>query len=353
MKKIIFKTFAFLMVLLATFSCSQDPYDWAEGEDNIKLVNYEVTSVTATSIKINASFSSGSLYSGTLVCKVTNMSDQQSKTYSHQFKKNGVGYVNLTDLLPGTTYLIEVTDERIYYDDKKINLLFSVEVTTNPLEAVVPEPLDLILKTTKYSSDISAAFHYEPNEKYSEIKSAGIFYGTSKDVTYETGIKVNGTIDGEVITVDYAALTEGTDYYVGAYISTAEGVRVSPLKEVTTGKFPISAKLIEMQRASQNGSYGFTLSFILYGVPDDMNLTQVEVCGARQSHVELTGSAERRYTVEGVDHGNQELLFDYSKTLFVLFNVNYVDTRVAWPAISWIDEYGKSHVKELRLGWSC
>ena len=108
-----------------------------------------------------------------------------------------------------------------------------------------------------------------------------------------------------------------------------------------------------MQRASNNGSYGFTLSFTLSGVPDDMNLTQVEVCGARQSHVDLTGNAERRYTVEGVPQDNQELLFDYSRTLFVLFYVNYVDTRVAWPVVYWTDENGKSHVKELRMGWSC
>lgn len=355
MKKIIFKFFVFLVAASLTCGCSQDPYDWSEGESYIKLVNYEVTSITATAVRIDASFSSGSFYAGTLVCRVTNLSDQQSKTYSHQFKENGEGYVYLTDLLPNTTYLIEVTDER-YYSleyDKKINKVFSVEVTTAPLEAYVPEPLDLIVTTTKYSSDILARFRYEPNEKYSEIKSAGIFYGTSKDVTYETGTKVNGAIEGEVITVDYAALSEGTDYYVGAYISTADGVRVSSLTEVSTGKFPITAKLNAMQRASNNGSYGFTLSFTLSGVPDDMNLTQVEVCGARQSHVDLTGNAERRYTVEGVPQGNQELLFDYSRTLFVLFYVNYVDTRVAWPVVYWTDENGKSHVKELRMGWSC
>lgn len=355
MKRIIFRAFVLLVTVFTAFSCSQDPYDWAEGVADIKLVNYEVTSVTANSIRIDASFSSGDLYSGSLVCHVTNLSNQQTTTYSHEFRVNGDGYVNLTGLLPNTTYLIEIIDHRFYNTnvDEKNNLMFSVEVTTAPMEAFVPQPLDFILQTSKYCSDLTATFRFEKSENLSAVAQAGIFYGTSENVTYESGMKCFGTIDGDKVTVSCNSLKEGTVYYVGAYIYTKEGVCTSPLQKITTGEFPFIAKLNTLQRASNNGNYGFTLSFTLSNIPKDIELTSVKVLAARKSYFELYGFAEREFAVNGVIQSDQSILYDYGKTLFVMFNKDYADSRLVWPELNWIDENGKSHITEIRMGWNC
>lgn len=364
MKQFFLKTtFAILSVILF-YGCSQEPYDWSEGENSIKVKSFVFNEISQNSVNISFDLISSkdinpdNLYFY-IKCKNTDKSSE-SITYDVEVTNlNGTNTIDLTGLESGVSYYLEFLVAMVQENDSyEENSLYTSSFKTIALYDLMPSPTSISLTPEKDSPLVNVACTLQIPENSKEIKEAGFFYGTDSKVTLETGTKVEGFIDGTIMVAELNQLDIDYTYYVGAYIITDAGTLTSGISSVTTNGVPFYIKVTHLERSVYNNRYGFTLAFDIYGISEntDCIFNRVRIRAARESYIELYGMAEVEFGGDNYEQINptskEENIYhyDYSKTNFGMFDKNYIDTRCVWFIIDWIDKYGIKHSSTIKNG---
>lgn len=350
-----FKKYVKLLFLVLTSTayvgCEQDPYDWTEGLYVISAENIELTDVSTTSAKLSFDLKVGTgveIEKIWVECKLGNYTKPEF-TFPITPVSNGRCEIELTELSPNSGYNIEIyatTIDRVSSTSTSTKIHSrSVWLQTLNLEEIMPNPTTLKLTPATDSSDIYAECALTLHDADSPIIEAGFYYGISKDVTFETGKRITGSINNTILFVNISNLDIDTYYYIGAYVISEKGTLTTGTISTKTNGFGMDITVKELIPRSK----GFSIKFYLDAtLPYNASIQTVVIKAARPAYLELYGFPEGYWDLSSYDIVGEktgENIYTYNildKNLTGTW-VTYKTEYLYWFSVKWIDANNKEH----------
>ena len=268
MKQFFLKTTLAILSVILFYGCSQEPYDWSEGENSIKVKSFVFNEISQNSVNISFDLISSkdinpdNLYFY-IKCKNTDKSSESITFDVEVTNLNGTNTIDLTGLESGVSYYLEFLVAMVQENDSyEENSLYTNSFKTIALYDLMPSPTSISLTPEKDSPFVDVACTLQIPENSKEVKEAGFFYSTDSKVTLDTGTKVEGIIDGTTMVAELTQLDIDYTYYVGAYIVTDAGTLTSGVSSVTTNGVPFYVKVDNLERKSLIPQHYYKYNFL-------------------------------------------------------------------------------------------
>lgn len=261
--------------------CEDDPYDWTGGESIVSASDFEISDVTVTTAKLSFNLrASNSAELGAVWVKCGELSFDVIPII------NGRCEVEMIGLSSDTYYdisVLAIVDGATVEIGRCNNNLHTEDLTT-----LMPNPYSLKLGSEENSIDASCLLKYHESDL--PILEVGFFYGSDRNVTFEKGTHIVGTLTEDGI--EFAAMIKGldidTDYYVGAYVTTEQGTLIVTPQHIKTSGFEFVIKVKNIVTYSN----AVQMDFYLEDYPKYVSLQMVQINIARPEYLELYGFPE-------------------------------------------------------------
>ncbi len=317
MKKIFINLITAAISALCFLSCSQEPYDWNKGKDIVSVTNLNITYPQLNTIKFSFSCQQNVETKITDAILEYGTYENYDKTITlEDFNPNGENTVEINDLEFNSNYSFRVqikipgSDYITMFDQKHIII--------PTLENFIASPVSLNLKANEVFSSITATSTLSQviNPDVIPILEAGFFYGTDI-VSYETGTKIQGTIENNVLSADITGLKYYEFYYIGAYVKTKEGVKVTNVNKVQVIGMNFDADVEQIIPKSKG--FGIKFSLTIY----DPNATIEEITivtsaydGSISPEFEVYKGSTYQAEVKKIDSNTTQYIYDLTNETF-------------------------------------
>lgn len=232
MKKIFINSIITAISALCFWSCSQESYDWSKGKNIISVTNYKVNHIDITSFSLSFTCQQNV---DTKINEIyleygNNYYDYDYKINIDNFNPNGENTVEISDYTSNTEYKFRI---RIKLPDSDYITIMEGTMNSPVVDSYIPTPTTLEI-TKKSISSVNAKFTLT-NTDYTDlipIEEAGFFYEDHVNITPESGKKVIGKLENGVVSADITGLSPRDNYYVGGYVKTKYGTKVTNMYKI-------------------------------------------------------------------------------------------------------------------------
>lgn len=322
MKKIFINSIITAISALCFWSCSQEPYDWNKGKDIVSVTNLNITYPQLNTIKFSFSCQQNVETKITDAILEYGTYENYDKTITlEDFNPNGENTVEINDLEFNSNYSFRVqikipgSDYITMFDQKHIII--------PTLENFIASPVSLNLKANEVFSSITATSTLSQviNPDVIPILEAGFFYG-SDIVSYETGTKIQGTIENNVLSADITGLKYYEFYYIGAYVKTKEGVKVTNVNKVQVIGMNFDADVEQIIPKSKGFGVKFTLTTYDPNVTiEEITIVTTPYDGSTKGQEFEVYNNNYQAEIKEIDSNTTQYIYDLTNETFTNINM--------------------------------